>query len=136
MDTETIKSIKEDFEFLKQDKRVLSLLLFGSKANKKDHSKSDADICIVAPDQDQENREQILSKISRNLDTKNKNYDIHFFKELPLYIKIKVMNNHRIIFTQDKLEMHEHFYQYRKLWKDQKKRNTMTKEQLKKPISK
>lgn len=124
--------IKEDFQFLKNDERVLGVLLFGSRAENKAHAKSDFDVCIIAPRQ---KPEEILMKVFDKLDVEGKNYDVHLFEELPLHLKISVIKNHEIMFCKDEYEMSEYFYFYRKLWKDQEKRNTMSKEEVVETLS-
>jgi len=47
--------------------------------------------------------------VFRRVDTVSKSYDVHLFEEL----------------QADKLGMHEYIYNYRKLWSDQKHRNTL-----------
>lgn len=122
-----IKDIQKDFQFLKDDERILAVLLFGSRASEDSHQRSDTDVCIVAPEQEPKD---ILMKIFRNLDVHKKEYDVHIFEELPLYIKISIIRNHRTVFSRDKYELSEYFYFYRKLWKDQERRNTMTRKEV------
>lgn len=126
-----IKKIKKDFEFLKKEKGLLGVLLFGSRAEKKPHKKSDFDICIVAPNQEPS---VVLGKVFRKLDTVGKKYDVHVFEELPLYLQMEIIKNHRIMFTKDKYELYEYFYFYRKLWKDQAHRNTPSKKEIMKTL--
>ena len=38
---------------------------------------------------------------------------------MPLYLKIEVINNHKIIFAKNVPELFYYFYFLRKLWKDQ-----------------
>ncbi|GAH14027.1 unnamed protein product, partial [marine sediment metagenome] len=90
-------------------------------------NRSDIDICIVAPNK--ENYE-LLSVFLRNIDVVSKKYDIRFFSELPLYIKIQVINDGILIYSLDKLDLYEYFYFYRKLWADQKHRQEISKEEL------
>ncbi len=135
IDKKKKEEIREDFKFLEKDKRVLSILIFGSRAKRYTHERSDVDVCIVAPNQDTEGIQNILMKVFRNLDTEKKSYDVHIFEELPLYMKISVIKNHEIVHSRDKYEMYEYLYRYRKIWRDQEKRNTMTRKELKKAIS-
>ncbi len=116
-----IEEIKLDFEFIKH--KALAILLFGSMAKGKEAR--DLDICIVKP-----NEKNILNKIFRKINVNEKNYDIYIFEELPLYMKMEVIKNHLIIFSKSKQDLYEYFYFYRKLWKDQEKRNKITKEDL------
>ena len=120
---EDIKVIEEDFQFLKD--KILALLLFGSRAIKKQYEKSDYDICIVKPES-----KEIIREIFRKINVVRKKYDIHLFEELPLYMKIEVIKNHEVIFSKNIYDMYEYFYFYRKLWKDQEKRNRITREDI------
>lgn len=102
-----LERIKEDFEFIKNE--VKGVLLFGSYAAGKVDKRSDIDICLVSP----ENR-RILLKVFERLGDK---YDVKIFEELPLYIKMDVIKNHRTIFG-DEVELSYYFYNFRKEWRD------------------
>lgn len=122
---EYITEIKKDFQFLERDERVLAVLLFGSRVKGKHYPESDFDICIVAPGADPS---ELIREIWQKLDVFGKKYDLYSFQELSLYLKIKVMENHEIIFSRDVYALSEYFYFYRKLWDDQKHRNVITEE--------
>lgn len=113
-----MKQILKDLKFLKKYKEVHSVLLYGSYAKNKQTQRSDIDICVVAPEcRNIQDYSSLLRKIWGKVDTKN--YDIRLFEELPLYIKISVINNHKIIFSKDVSELNLYFYFYRKLWDSQ-----------------
>ena len=59
-----------------------------------------------------------------------KNYDIHLFYELLLYIKINVIENGFLIYSPNKLDLYKFFFIYRKLWNDQKHCQEISKENL------
>ena len=118
MDKGDIERIKKDFEFLLD--KVLAIVVYGSRAKKEETERSDTDICIVAPNTDG-------FKIFR--ETLHLDYDIKIFELMPLYLKIKVIKNHKIIYTRDFLDFYEYLYFYRKLWKDQEHRQKITKEE-------
>ena len=118
-----MREIEEDFQFLRD--KILALLIFGSRVKKEEHEKSDYDICIVKP----ESRE-IIREVFRKIDVSRKNYDVHLFEELPLYIKMEIIKNHKVVFSKDIYGLYEYFYFYRKLWKDQERRNKMDKKDL------
>ncbi|ADC66001.1 DNA polymerase beta domain protein region [Ferroglobus placidus DSM 10642] len=117
--------VARDFGFLKD--RVLAVLIFGSSVKGKGR---DVDVCIVAKDDPKKILKEVFSKVDAS------KYDVWIFEELPLYMKIEVIENHEIVFCKDELELYEYFYQFRKLWKDQKRRNTLSKEELKAMLSK
>lgn len=87
------------------------------------------DVCIVA----KSDPKKILKDVFSNVDPSK--YDVWVFEELPLYMKMEVIENHEIVYCKDELELYEYFYFFRKLWKDQKRRN-MSKEELKAMLDK
>lgn len=112
------EKIEEDFEFLKEDERILAVLIFGSRVGGETHGKSDTDICIVAPGSDPWS---VLREIFPKVDTEKKGYDVHTFEELTLKMKHEVMENHKIVWCRDEFELQEYFYNYWKIWNDQAK---------------
>ncbi len=110
--------IMEDFRFLVENRGVKTVLLYGSWKKGTQTKKSDIDICIVVPElKSVRQQTSFLRSIWQKIDA-NK-YDIRLFEELPLYIKINVINNSKIIFTKSAPELSYYFYKYRKLWNDQ-----------------
>ena len=105
-----IEKLKEDFEEFKD--RVFGILLYGSYAKDEYTKRSDIDISLVGVDRD--TYMEILGKLGNK-------YDIKIFEELPLYIKIDIIKNHKVIFG-DELELSEYFYKFRKIWRDTEKR--------------
>jgi uncharacterized protein len=49
---------------------------------------------------------------------------------MPLFLKIQVIQHHRIIYTKNRYELYEYFYNYRRIWNDEKQRQTMTKKEI------
>jgi predicted nucleotidyltransferase len=119
-----MEKIKRDFAFLIERRDILAILLYGSQASGDSTPRSDVDICIVAPEAD---RGSLFRTILRNF---REPYDVKIFESLPLYLKIQVIKNHIIVYTKNILDLYEYFYTYRKLWKDQEKRNTLTEEEI------
>jgi predicted nucleotidyltransferase len=105
-----IEKLKKDFEEFKD--RVFGILLYGSYAKDEYTKRSDIDICLVGVDKD--TYMEILGKLGNK-------YDIKIFEELPLYIQIDIIKNHKVIFG-DELELSEYFYKFRKIWRDMEKR--------------
>jgi len=124
---ELLDQIYHDFSEVIANKDMLGILLFGSFTKDKNTSKSDMDICIVAPN---EEKHQLLSFILQNINVQAKKYDVRLFYELPLYIKINVIEEGLLIYSPNKLDLYEFFYIYRKLWNDQKHRQEISKEDL------
>ncbi|KXA96418.1 hypothetical protein AKJ37_05280 [candidate division MSBL1 archaeon SCGC-AAA259I09] len=111
------KSIEEDFSFLKQRRGVLAVLIYGSSVTGRNHGRSDIDVCIVAPDEDQW---ELWMDVDRKVSGKDK-YDFHIFEDLGLRMKHRVMENHEVLWSRDEPRLQEYFYKYRELWKDQAK---------------
>lgn len=142
MGKKTIDKIKKDFSWVKQDSQILSVLLFGSVSKNENHRRSDIDIALVIPglsnfyfdcknmSHEAVDASKILRKTFRKVNTVSFNYDVHIFEELPLCIQMNIIKQHKIIYTMDRYGMYEYFFHYRKLWADQKYRNTMSKEFL------
>jgi hypothetical protein len=120
-----------DFAFLADDEEVLAILLFGSAARDDADQRSDRDICIVAPElSDARTRLVFLRAIFERLDVTGKRYDLWFFEELPLYMKIQVVEHHEVIVCRDLPALYEYLYFYRRLWGDQKHRQDLVKLEL------
>ncbi|MBS3773186.1 MAG: nucleotidyltransferase domain-containing protein [Candidatus Thermoplasmatota archaeon] len=118
-----LASLEKEFGFLKD--RVLALLLYGSHATGDAHQQSDIDLCIVNPD-----TPAVLNETFRRVDVAGKKYDVYLFEELPLYLQVAVMQAHQVVFCRNIYDLHEYFYPYMKRWKDQKDRNTVTREDV------
>ncbi|MFQ6063488.1 MAG: nucleotidyltransferase domain-containing protein [Methanosarcinales archaeon] len=102
---EIIKKLREDFSQFKKD--AFAILLFGSQVKGNSTERSDIDVCIVKP-----NSKDLLAKVYKKVGGK---YDVKIFEELPLHIKIDIINNHNIIYGNN-LDLSEYFYYFRKLW--------------------
>ena len=118
MDKKHIKKIKEDFEFISD--KVLGVLVYGSRVKGEVNNRSDIDICIVAPNNDPFK----LYKETLPLD-----YDIKIFENMPLFLKMEVIHNHKVIYTGDIYSLYEYFYGFRKIWNDEKHRQKISKKE-------
>lgn len=116
-----VKNIRKDFSFLKdkmEKGEIDAVLFYGSYAENKQTVRSDIDICVVAPKlKTPKQFSKLLGEIWQNVNA-NK-YDVRIFEELPLYIKMEVINKHKVIFSKNIPELSYYFYRYRKLWQDQ-----------------
>ncbi len=117
---EIAEHVARDFEFLKD--RVLAVLIFGSAVSEAEAR--DVDVCIVAPNGFD------IREVFMRIDVTGKNYDVWLFEELPLYMKMEVILNHVVVHCRDILERYEYLYFFRKLWKDQERRNRLAKEEI------
>ncbi len=110
---ELFKQLKEDFKEYKNS--CMGIILFGSYATGNSTKKSDIDICIVNP-KDNNIYFGILKKLGGI-------YDVKIFEELPLYIQINIIKNFKgNVIYGDEVELSEYFYKFRKLWKDMEHR--------------
>ncbi|WP_297089992.1 nucleotidyltransferase domain-containing protein [Thermococcus sp.] len=105
-----IEQLRRDFEPFRYD--CMGILLYGSYAKGEATKRSDVDICLVKPK---------LGTYERVLEKLGGKYDVKVFEELPLYVQIEVIRNHRVVYG-DELELSEYFYRFRKLWKDMEHR--------------
>ena len=122
-----LDQIYHDFVPNLQAKLTLGILLFGSYATDQQTNRSDIDICIVAPNMD--NHELFLYIMSK-IDVKSKKYDVRMFLELPIHIKIHIIEKGILIYSPNQLDLYEYFYFFRKIWADQKKRQELTTKEL------
>ncbi len=103
--------LKGDFEFISSE--VEGILLYGSYAKDTADKRSDIDICIVKP-----RRREVLTRIFAKFGSK---YDVKIFEGLPLYIKIDVIGNHKVIYGSEP-EISYYLYHFRKKWEDMRYR--------------
>jgi uncharacterized protein len=88
----------------KKDQQVLAVILFGSIARGQAHRGSDTDICLVlypgshTPIQ--------LSKIKLEY-VQDFNQDVQIFQQLPLYIRKRVLEDGRILYSTDMDRLYE-----------------------------
>jgi len=99
--------IQGDFEFIKDE--VNGVLLFGSAAKGGLSKRSDIDIALVRP-----RTKRVLLKVFARVGGK---YDVKIFEELPLPVKMDIIQHHQVIFG-DEVELSYYFYQFRKEWND------------------
>lgn len=128
---EFLNKVKQDFKFIEKRHDVLGILVFGSIVRGEHIPRSDIDICIVAPET--ENLDELINYVFSNV--YNEKDDIKFFEILPLRLKIEIIKNHIVIYSKDLPALYEYFYFYRKIWKDQEKRNSLIPDDLKTILS-
>lgn len=80
----------------KKDRNILAVAVFGSFARREKYS--DIDVCLVL----KKKLEQLeLSKIKLKYLTNFPSLDIQIFQQLPLYIRIRILKEGRMIFCRD-----------------------------------
>ena len=124
MDKREIERIKKNVKKIFEDQAVHSVILFGSHAIGEGTKRSDIDICIVAPKL-RESRKEAFKKLLELGAKLPQRYDLHIFELLPLHMKIEVIRKGIILWTRNKLDLHEYFYLYRKIWRDQERRQKL-----------
>ncbi len=121
---EVLARVKRDFQFL-QD-RVLGIMLFGSWAKGEANERSDIDLCIIAPEEEDKSR-LWREAISEPRDSR---YDVRIFELLPLHMKMAVIEEGLVIYSRNVLELYEYFYPFRREWGDQKHRQQISCEEM------
>ncbi|HIH17545.1 MAG TPA: nucleotidyltransferase domain-containing protein [Nanoarchaeota archaeon] len=87
----------------KDDEDVLAVALFGSYARGERQAR-DVDVCLIMKSKSYSNLElsrkghQYLSKF---------NFDIHIFQQLPLYIRIRIVKEGKVLFNKSYTELFE-----------------------------
>ncbi|MEM7815750.1 MAG: nucleotidyltransferase domain-containing protein [Candidatus Aenigmatarchaeota archaeon] len=80
---------------VKKDKDILAVILFGSYARGERHR--DIDICLVL------NRKLKKTAMSRKrvVYMSESDFDLHIFQQIPIYIRVRVLKEGKIIFCRD-----------------------------------
>ncbi len=95
-------SLKKIVKEAKKDKRVLAIVLFGSSLKGKGR---DIDICIFLKKK-YSNHE--LSKIRlKFLRKTQEKIDIQIFQQLPLYIRIRIFKENKMLYCKNEDKMYE-----------------------------
>ena len=87
-----------DVSTIKKEKELVAIYLFGSVAENNQNSLSDIDICFIGKFSEKQKKE-----ILRHFPEK---YDVSFFDELPIWIKIRVFKG-RALFIKDKNKLYD-----------------------------
>lgn len=87
-----------------RDSDILAVFLFGSKARNNNYCASDVDICLVMSP---------FPHIANELFQKRLTYlklfdmDIQIFQQLPIYIRIRILNEGKLLFCRDDSKLYE-----------------------------
>jgi len=106
----SLKEIRKDLSALNR----FEVVIYGSYVDKNFTSRSDVDIAVVTREKDRQENIRIWKDVLKN---ERPPYQIKVFELLPLHIKADIMDSFIAVFG-DKVEISEHFYYYRRLWKD------------------
>jgi len=90
----------------KKDKDILAVLLFGSRVKNEAHENSDIDVCLVLHPGKYENIVLTDKRLeySAGYDLE---MDIQVYQQLPLYIRKRVLENHKILYCKKDSELYE-----------------------------
>lgn len=98
------KAVEKLIEIVKSDKEILAVFLFGSAAREEGTEGSDIDICLImnkglyAADVLFQKRLNYLQKFD---------LDIQIFQQLPLYIRMRIIKEGKLLFCRDEDSMYE-----------------------------
>ena len=122
--TKTIDEIKEDLKILEEKIRegLLHSVILYVPEDIKNRKKMVYLITLG-----EELPEDILEDLE---DEVPGDYELVLFKDIPLHVKIEVIENGITLFSKDELELKEYFYEIRKLWGDQKERQELEPEEV------
>ncbi len=91
---------------VKQDKEVLAVIIYGSAARDQQAPFSDIDICLVmAPQPRPFNLTSLSHKRLEYME--DNSLDLRIFQQLPLYIRVRVLKDGRILFVRDENQLYE-----------------------------
>lgn len=88
----------------KQDNDILAVFLFGSRVRDEDYSRSDIDICLVASSSLHTPSELFKKRLSY---LKLFDMDIQIFQQLPIYIRMRIIKEGRLLFCRDEDKLYE-----------------------------
>ena len=113
------QNLEDLFEKVRADKDILALIVFGSYARGEEYS--DIDTCLVLEPKEypelylSKKRLQYLSQVSDK-------FDVQIFQQLPLYIKIRVLKEGKVLFCKDEDTLYELVFKTLKEFEDFKPR--------------
>jgi|SRR3989344_553956 len=97
---------KKFIEKIKRDKEVIAMLIFGSYVRGENHK--DIDVCLVL-DKKYPDKEMTNKRVEYYSDISSK-FDIQIFQQLPVYIKVKILKEGKIILCKDEDKLYEIAY--------------------------
>jgi hypothetical protein len=88
----------------KQDKDVLAVIVFGSAARDEQVPFSDIDLCLVMRPKSFEPTALSHKRLEY---MKDNSLDVRIFQQLPLYIRVRVLREGRVLFVRDEDQLYE-----------------------------
>lgn len=101
--------IKKIVDKIKRNKEVMAIMLFGSYARKRITPLSDIDLCIMLDKKYKIN--DMVKKRLNYLTYAPDKFDIQVFQLLPLYVRIKVLKEGKILYSKDTRKIYDFAYQ-------------------------
>jgi uncharacterized protein len=89
---------------VKEDEEVLAVLIFGSAARDEQVPFSDVDICLVMKPK---SFEPIALSHKRLEYMKDNSLDVRIFQQMPLYVRVRVLKEGRVLFVRDEDQLYE-----------------------------
>jgi hypothetical protein len=83
---------------VEKDKDVLAIILFGGVVKRKNYS--DVDVCIVLRPENYNNLFISKKKLQYAV-TLDEKFDVQIFQQLPLYIRMRIIKEGKILFCKD-----------------------------------
>jgi hypothetical protein len=111
------KEFAKIMEKAKSDKKIIAVALFGSSLKRKGR---DVDICFFT---DEITKKEAMKKRIDFSGRFNEKFDINLFQLLPVYIRIRIIKEGKIIFSKNDEKLHQiafdtikEFGSYKKLY--------------------
>ena len=106
MDKKKAAELNRLLALVKQDQDVMAVIVFGSAARDEQAPVSDVDICLVMTSQPKSF--ELTSLSHKRLEyMKDNSFDVRIFQQLPLYIRVRVLKEGRILFVRDENQLYE-----------------------------
>jgi len=102
------KELKIVVNKIKKDKDVLAVMLYGSYLRNKKYAR-DIDICVILSKKMQ--TKEMSRKRMKYLSQANDKIDIQIFQLLPLYIRIRILKEGKILFSRNRKKVYEKAYE-------------------------
>ncbi len=91
--------LKKVVRKIAKDKNVIAIMLFGSYARNKKYAR-DVDLCVFL-DKNYDSKEFFKKRLSYLAGLPDK-FDVQIFQQLPLYVRISVLREGRILYLKNK----------------------------------
>ena len=106
MDKEKTTELDRLLGMVKQDEEVLAVIIFGSAVRQEKTPLSDVDLCLVMMPLPKPSGPTGFS-YKRLEYMKDNSFDVRIFQQLPLYIRVRVLKEGRILFVRDENQLYE-----------------------------